>query len=120
MPAQTIARAFGARRSIHSHGRDRLAGLRIGSQGRPVAFFLDLLVGDRSFHHQNERLQLALLRQIPVLQKVVAVLIGEHGIVQMDFGKARNRAQDNVFDAGLSGRGDRDGISVAAQTGGDP
>jgi hypothetical protein len=47
-----------------------------------------------------------LVRQVPVLEKVVAVLIRQNGIVQMDFGKARNGAQNNVFDAGLGRRGD--------------
>ena len=36
-------------------GRDRLAGLLVGAQGRPVALVLDLLVGDRALDDQDER-----------------------------------------------------------------
>ena len=41
-------------------GRDGLAGLRIGSEGRPVAFLLDFLVGNRPFHNQDKGVQLPL------------------------------------------------------------
>ena len=115
-----MARAFGARRSIHSLVVIGWPVFGSVPKRRPVAFLLDLLVGNRSFHHQHERLQLALLGQIPILQEVVAVLIGEHGIVQMNFGEPGNGAQNDIFDAGLRGGGDRDGVSVAAQSGGDP
>ena len=39
-------------------GGDGLAGMRIGSETRPVAFLLDLLVGDGAFDDQNERIEL--------------------------------------------------------------
>lgn len=34
--------------------RDRLAGLRVGAQRRPVALALDVLIGDRAFDDQDE------------------------------------------------------------------
>ena len=55
-----------------------------------------------------------------ILHEIVAVFIGQHGIVQVDFGEPRDGSQNNVFDAGLGGGGDRNGIAVAAQAGGDP
>ena len=43
-------------------GGDRLAGLRVGAQGGPVAFALDLLVGDRALDDQDEGVEPALRR----------------------------------------------------------
>ncbi len=42
-------------------------------------------------------------------------LVGEDGVVQMDFGKTGNRPHHDVFDAGLHGGGDRDAVAVTAQ-----
>jgi hypothetical protein len=33
---------------------------------------------------------------MPVLEKIVAAFIGENGIVQVDFGEARNGAQNGA------------------------
>ena len=101
-------------------GGDGLAGVRIGAQGRPVAFFLDLLVGDRAFHDEHERIEPARLGLVPELHEVVAILVGEDGIVQVNLGQAGNCAEHHIFDAGLRGRGDGDGVAVATQTGRDP
>jgi hypothetical protein len=64
-------------------GRDRLAGPGIRPKRGPVAFFLDLLVGDRAFDDEDERLEFPLFREIPELQKVVSVFIREHRVVQV-------------------------------------
>ena len=48
------------------------------------------------------------------------ILVGEHGIVQVHFGKAGDGAQHHIFDARLRGGGDRDRVAIAAQPGGDP
>ena len=101
-------------------GGDRLAGLLVGAERGPVALFLDLLVGDRAFDDQDERVEPALLGLVPELHELVAVLVGEHGVVQVDLGQPGNRPQDDVFDAGLRGGGDRDRVAVAAQPGRDP
>ena len=42
-------------------GGDGLAGVGIGPEGRPIPFLLDLFVGNRTFHHQHERIEPALL-----------------------------------------------------------
>jgi len=112
--------ALGARRSIQFVGGDGLFGLRIGAEGRPVTFFLDLLVRNRAFHHQDEGFEPAFFREIPVLKEVVAVFIGEHGIVQVHLGQAGDGAQQDIFNAGLSCRGNRNGIAVTAEAGCDP
>ena len=120
VPHATTASALGASRSIHSLVVIGWPGVGIGSQRSPVAFVLDLLVRNRAFHHQHEGIELPFFRLIPVLHEVVAVFVGEHRIVQVHFGQAGDCAQQHIFDAGLGGRGDRDGISVAAESGGDP
>ena len=94
--------------------------MRIGSQRRPVAFLLDLLVGDGAFHDQHEWIQPSCLGLVPELQEVVAVFVGEYRIVQVNLGQAGNRAQQDVFNAGLGGRGNGDRISITSQTRCDP
>ncbi len=77
-------------------------------------------VGDGAFDDQHERVEFALLGLVQVLHEVVADLVGEHGIVQMNLGQARDRAQDDVLDAGLRRGGDRNRIAIATQACGDP
>ena len=99
---------------------DGLAGLRIGAERRPVAFLLDFLIGNRAFHDQDERFQLALLGLVPKLQEIIAVFIGENGVVQMNAGQSGDRAQQDVLDAGLRGGCDGNGVTVTTKSGGDP
>src|ERR1700683_5271278 len=99
---------------------DRLAGLGVGAERRPVSLLFDLLVGNRAFHYQDERLQLALFGLVPKLQEIVAIFIGEYRVVQMDARQSGDRAQQNVFNAWLRGGSNGNGIAVAAKTGGDP
>src|ERR1700683_4890944 len=109
------------RQTVDPLGRwDRLAGFEVGSQRRPIALALDPFVRDGTLHNQNKRIQLAFLCPVPILHEVVAIFIGQDGIVQMDFGKPRYGPQKNVLNARLGSGGDRDGITIAAQTGGDP
>ena len=42
-------------------------------------------------------------------------LVGEHGIMQMDFGQTGNGSHHDVFDARLHGGGDGDTVAVTAQ-----
>ena len=120
MPQATTAQGLGRQAIDPLAGGDRLAGLRIGAERGPVAFLLDLLVGNRALDDQHEGIELALLGLVPEFQEVVAVLVGEDRIVQMDLRQAGDCAQQNVFDAGLSGRGNGDRVSITAQAGRDP
>src|SRR6476660_241751 len=52
--------------------------------------------------------------------EVIAVLAGEKQIVELDLGQPRNRAEHQILDAGLCGRGHRDGVTVTAQAGAEP
>src|ERR1700726_4165953 len=71
-------------------GGNWLSGFWIGSETRPIAFLLNLFVRDRTFDPQYEWFELPLLRQVPEFQEVVAVLISQHGIVQVHLGKPRD------------------------------
>jgi hypothetical protein len=48
-------------------------------------------------------------------QKLVAVLHGQHGIVEPYFGDPRDGPEQQIFDARLRGRGQGDAFSIAAQ-----
>ena len=50
-------------------GGDRLPGLLVGAERRPVALRLDLLVRDRAFHDEHERIELALLGVVQCFMK---------------------------------------------------
>ena len=89
MPIATTPTAFGASRSIHSVVRDRLSGRLVGAHRRPVALALDLLVGDRAFDDQHERIELPCRGLVEELQELFAVLVGEHRVVQVHFRAAR-------------------------------
>ncbi len=103
-------------------GGDRLPRRRVGADRRPVAAVVrvELLVGDRSLDDQHERVELTTRGGEPRLEEVVAVVVGEHRVVQVDGGQTRDRTEQDVLDAGLGRRGDRDGVTVAAEPGGDP
>jgi hypothetical protein len=70
----------------------RLARVGIGAQSRPVPFFLNLLVGNGTFHDEDEGLELSLFGQVKVLEKIVAIFVRENGIVQVHSRQARDRA----------------------------
>ncbi len=97
------ARAFGARRSIQSQVVIGWPVSRIGTHSGPIAFALDLFVGDRAFHHEHKRIQPSLFCLVEELHKIVANFISEYRIVQMYFRETGNRPQENIFDAGLLG-----------------
>ena len=65
---------------------DGLMGLRIGSESGPISFFLDLFVWDGALHHQDERIEPAGFSVVPILQKIVAHFVGQHGIVKVHLG----------------------------------
>ena len=117
----TTARALGASRSIQSVV---LIGWpvwrRCPSPPSSRLCRMDLLVGDRAFHHQHEGIELAFLGLIERLDELVANFVRQNGIMEVHFGEARNGAQQNIFDAGLRGCGDGNRIAITAQTGGYP
>src|SRR3982074_425038 len=49
-----------------------------------------------------------------------ATFVSEHRVVQMDFGKTRDRAQQHIFNAGLRSGSDRNGVAVAGKTSSHP
>src|SRR4029077_2003992 len=53
-------------------GGNRLTGLRIRTLSRPVAFALDLLVGDRALDDKDKRIELALFGFVEEFYEVVA------------------------------------------------
>ena len=63
--------------------------------------------GKRALDDKDEWPQPVLLGEIPVLHEVVAVLVGEHRIVEVDLRQAGDGPQQHVLDARLRGRGDR-------------
>ena len=84
---------------------DRLAGVRVGALRRPIALILDVFVRDRSFNDQHERVNLPAFGLIEVLHEIVADLVGQHRIMEVHLGQARDRAHDHVLEAGLLGSG---------------
>jgi hypothetical protein len=87
---------------------------------RPAAIGFDSLVWNRTFDNQHERIELSLFRLIPILHEVVADLICKHGIVEMNLGKTRDCAEQNVFDTRLHCGCYRNCISVTTQPRGNP
>ncbi len=96
-----IAQAFGASRSIHSQVVMGWPVSLVGSEGGPVTLGFIGFVGNRSFHDENEWIELALRRPVEALQKFVAVFVGEEQIVKVDFGNPRQIAEHQIFDARL-------------------
>lgn len=87
-------------------GGDGLLGDGVGAERGPVTFLLDVFVRDRSFNDEHERFEPAFLGVVEKLHEVIADFISQHRIVQMDFWQTRNGAEQNIFDAWLSRRGD--------------
>ena len=106
-------------------GGHRLVGRRVVAEAAPVALVLDRLVGDRPLHDQDERLQLAAVGLEEPLDEVVraahrTALEVDERPVHGDLRQPGEGAQGDLLDAGLGGRGQRDGVAVAAQAGVDP
>ena len=100
--------------------RDRLPGGRIGPEGGPVALGLVGLVGDRALDHEDERAEGPACPAVEKLDELVADFGGQKRIVQGDARGPGQRAAQQVLDAGLGRAGHRDGVAIAAQTGGEP
>ena len=66
---------------------DWLASVMIRPHGRPVALFLDLLVGNGAFDHKDERFEQALLSIVKKLHELVAILVSKHRIVKVNSGQ---------------------------------
>ena len=121
MPAATTANALRASRSIQSQSVIGWPVVGVVAHRRPVAFVLDVLVGDRPLDDQDERgVEPALGGVVPDLEELVAASIGQHAVVQVDLGQAGDGPHDDVLDARLGGGGDGDGVAVAAQPVRDP
>ena len=106
-------------------GGHRLAGRRVVAEPAPVALVVQLLVGDGALDHQHERLQLAAVGLEEPLQEVVGAAVGpalevDQRPVHRDLGQAGQRAEGDLLDAGLGGRGQGDGVAVTAEPGVDP
>ena len=86
-------------------GRNGLPRDGIGAEGGPVAFFLIRFVRDGAFHHQDKWSQLLLRRKTETAQEFVAILHGENGIMEPDFGNPGDGAEQQILDARLCGRG---------------
>ena len=125
VPTARTARALRREPVEPLAGGHRLAGLGVVAEPAPVALRLDRLVRDRALDDQHERLQLAALGLEEPLDEVVgaadrAVLEVDQRPVHRDLRQARQRAQRDLLDAGLGGRGEGDRVAVAAQPGVDP
>jgi hypothetical protein len=116
----TTASSLGSQAVDPIRGRDGLAGLHIGSQRGPVAFFLDLFVGNGAFHTSTKGSSLPSSARYQRLHEIVAVFIGQDWIVQVDFGEPGMAPRMTSSMLGWVAAVIGYGIAVAAQTGGDP
>ena len=141
-PAQVVAQAHGAGRVVahrrhaavgrarpdgHDGGRlrrqpvdpgaggDRLAALGVDAEPRPVALAVDLLVGHRALEHEHEGVEAPALGVVPGAHELVAVLEGEHRVVDDDGRRARDRAREQLLERRAGRRRQRDGVAVTAQ-----
>src|SRR3954451_10472726 len=106
-------------------GGDRLPGGGVVAEAGPVPLVLDLLVGDGPLDDQDERLQVTAVGLEEPLEEVVratvrAALEVDQRPVHGHFRQSRQRAERDLLDAGLSGRGEGHGVTVAAEPGVDP
>jgi hypothetical protein len=88
--------------------------------GCPVALFLDRLVRDRALDDQHERVKLTAVGLVPPLDERVRALLGaalevDERPVHRDLRQAGQRAQGDLLDARLGGRGQRHRVPVAPQ-----
>ena len=68
----------------------------------------------------EDRIELAGGAAMEVADELVAHFRREERIVELDPGRPRQGAADQIFEAGLGGGGHGDGVAVAAQAGGKP
>jgi hypothetical protein len=90
------------------------------SDRRPVALVFDALVWNGALDDEHERIETALFRFIEKLHKVVAVLVSEHGIVQINLGQSGDGSEQHILDAWLLRRRNGDAVAIATETGRDP
>ena len=101
-------------------GEDRLSGGGIDAHPRPVPFAVDLLVGDRAFEHEDERVEVALRGVCERPQEVGAGLEREHRVVQHHRRHPGQSPAQEILEARAGRRRHRDRVAVAAQAAGDP
>src|SRR3954467_896478 len=102
--------------------RERLAGRLVVAERGPVAVAVDVLVRDRAFDDEHERrVELAARRLAERREELLAAeRRRQHLVVEVDLRDAGDRPEQHVLDPGLAGRGDRDGVPVAAHALRDP
>src|SRR4029453_15024140 len=124
-PGSDDSRSLGSK-SIQPFGsRDRLAGGRVVTEPAPVAFVLYLLVRNRAFDHEYERLEFATVGLAEPFQEVVLAsrrptLEVDQWPMHGDLRQAGKSAERDFLDTRLRRSGQRDRVSVAAEAGVDP
>src|SRR6516225_5289747 len=101
-------------------GQDWLAGFFAGAEGGPISFRLVVLVRNRAFHDKYERIEFSCGCVAEELHELVAVFVGEKGIMKMNLGNPGECAENDVLDARLTRAGHSDGVAVASEPGGEP
>ena len=125
-PGRDDRRRLGSQPVQPLAGGDRLSGVEVVAEGRPVAALgVQLLIRDGPFHHQHERLQLAAVRLAEPLEEVVGALLRaafevDQRPVHGDLGKSGKRPEGYLLDAWLGCRRQGHGITVATEPGIDP
>src|SRR4051794_15897045 len=102
--------------------RERLARRLVVAERRPVALAVDVLVRDRALDDEHERrVELAARRLAERREELLAAeRRRQHLVVEVHLRDAGDRAEQDVLDARLARRGDRDGVAVAAHPLRDP
>ena len=70
------------------------------------------IVGDRSFEDENEGIDAALGREVKARQKLVAIFNGQKRAMEIDLGNPGHAAEDDIFEARLSGCGHGNGVGI--------
>ena len=99
---------------------DRLPVDRVDAEPGPVALAAAPLVADRALDDEQERVEQAVLRVVPGLQEVGAVLVGEHRVVQDHARAVGDDAAEQVLEARRGRARHRDRLAVAAEAGRHP
>ena len=79
-----------------------------------------MLVGDRPLDDEEERREPPVGGPAERLEELVAVGVGQDGVVEADARQAGDGAEQNVLDGSAGGGGHGDGVAVAAEARGDP
>src|SRR4051794_16658651 len=102
--------------------RERLARRLVVAERRPVALAVDVLVRDRALDDEHERrVELAARRLAERREELLAAERRRQDlVVEVDLRDAGDRTEEDVLDARLARRRDRDRVAVAAHPLRDP